>query len=83
MILKLFSVYDCKVQTYSVPHACKNRLEAARDMGDILKEGTHRFALHPEDYTLFEMGSFDLTTGEYVIEKTPISVGKLLDYLPS
>lgn len=82
MIVKLFSVYDCKVESYSVPYACKNRREAGRDLGDLLKEGKHPYALHPEDYTLFEMGSYDLSTGEHVLEKTPISIGKLLEYMP-
>lgn len=83
MFLKLFSIYDSKSETYSVPHAVKTRGEAIRSLSDLLREGKHDFALHPEDYTLFELGTFDLLTAEFHLEKTAVSVGKLLEFMPS
>lgn len=83
MILKLYSVYDCKVESYTVPICYKTRGEAVRSMVDLLKEGKHEFATHSEDYTLFELGSFDLSNASYDLHATPISVGKLFEFMPS
>ena len=47
MILKLYSVYDCKVESYTFPICYKTRGEALRGMIDLLKEGKHEFAAHP------------------------------------
>lgn len=83
MLLKMFSIYDCKVETYTVPYYYKTRGEAVRSIIDLLKEGKHEFAQHPEDYTMFELGSFDLSKAEFHLDSTPISVGKLLEFMPS
>lgn len=83
MILKLYSVYDCKVESYTFPICYKTRGEALRGMIDLLKEGKHEFAAHPEDYTLFELGSFNLSDASFDLHATPVTVGKLLEFMPS
>lgn len=60
----LFSVYDKICQEYNPPFVCKNMATAIRNMKDSLKDAKQSIiAMHPEDYVLVQIGTFDKETG--------------------
>lgn len=60
----LYSVYDVVCEEFNPPFVCKNMLTAVRNMRDSLKDAKQSIiAMHPEDYILFEIATFDKTTG--------------------
>lgn len=83
MILKLFCIYDSKVEVYTNPMCYKTRGESIRSFSDNLAKGESNYALHPEDYVLFEVGTWDCTTCTFDIYPAPVSVGKALEFMPA
>lgn len=60
----LFSVYDVICGEYNPPFVCKNMATAVRNMRDSLKDAKQSIiAMHPEDYLLVQIGTFDKNTG--------------------
>ena len=60
----LFSVYDTVCGEYNPPFVCKNMPTAVRNMRDSLKDAKQSIiAMHPEDYVLVQIGTFDKETG--------------------
>ncbi len=63
----LFSVYDKVCGEYNPPFVCKNMLTAVRNMKDSLKGAKQSIiAMHPEDYILVQIGTFDKESGVVV-----------------
>lgn len=63
----LFSVYDTVCGEYNPPFVCKNMPTAVRNMRDSLKDAKQSIiAMHPEDYVLVQIGTFDKETGKVV-----------------
>lgn len=60
----IFSIYDQKAKAYLPPFFLPNAPMAERVFGDCVNSESHQFAQHPEDYTLFTLGSFDDNNGE-------------------
>lgn len=61
---KLYSIYDKICGEYNPPFVCKNMATAIRNMRDSLKDAKQSIiAMHPEDYVLYEIGTFDKDTG--------------------
>lgn len=60
----LFSVYDKICEEYNPPFVCKNMATAIRNMRDSLKDAKQSIiAMHPEDYVLVQIGTFDKDSG--------------------
>lgn len=56
----LVSIYDAKADSYTHPSVASSDADAIRQFSILVndREGT-LLALHPEDFTLFRIGSFD------------------------
>ncbi|WNK14465.1 MAG: nonstructural protein [Microvirus sp.] len=80
-ILKVFAVYDSKVQTYAQPFFVPTAAAALRSFADIAKDTTHPIGKHPEDYTLMELGTYDESTGLLESLTTPHSQGVALEFM--
>jgi hypothetical protein len=60
----MFSVYDVICGEYNPPFVCKNMATAIRNMRDSLKDAKQSIiAMHPEDYVLVQISTFDKNTG--------------------
>ncbi len=68
--MEICSIHDAAAQAYMTPMFFQSRGQAIRSFSDAVNDGKSDFWKHPEDYTLFHLGTFDLRTG-------------MLDYLPS
>lgn len=71
---KIFSVFDSAAQAYLPPFCLHNRGMAIRVFGDMVARPEHAFAMHPADYTVFELGEFDDATGMFVLLDGPEKV---------
>lgn len=64
MKLFVFSMYDTKTEIYGVPHFMKSQGEALRAVMDMLLED-NLISRHPEDFILFQLGTFDDSDGTF------------------
>jgi len=76
MKLLVFSVYDAKAEAFMRPFFAPTRGLAIRSFRDGVNAGGEEpLAKHPEDYTLYEVGSFDEGSGELVSLEPRFSLG--------
>lgn len=65
---------------FNTPFSFHRKEQAMRTFSDCLKSPEHQFSKNPQDYTLFEIGSYDDESGQ-IIPITPISLGNGLEFL--
>jgi hypothetical protein len=78
MVKKVFTVFDEKSEAYLQPFFLDTIGQATRAMTDCVNDVNHQFCRHTGDYTLFQIGTFDDSTGEFVMDKK--SLGSLLEF---
>ncbi len=73
MKLILFAVHDKKLEAFMAPHPCLTKGEAIRNFSDTVNDPKSRLNKHPGDYDLYELGSWDDTSGAYTDKpNTPV-----------
>lgn len=75
MTLKVFSIYDSKIHAYAHPFQMRTTGEAVRAFIDMALDSKTTIAKHPEDYTLFELATYDDNSGKFENLHVPISLG--------
>lgn len=65
MGLKVFSIYDSKAAVYGRPFFLQSAGVAMRIFGDMANDEKEPVGQHPEDYTLFELASWDEDSGQF------------------
>jgi len=78
-MLKMFCLYDSKVQAYDKPFYARATGEALRAIADAVADKNTHLNKHPADYTLFECGSFDETTGIVTWNDAKLNLGTCLE----
>jgi len=58
MVHKIFTIFDSKAKAYLTPFFLHEVGMATRVFADCINDRTHMFGKHPEDYTLFQIGSW-------------------------
>jgi hypothetical protein len=81
MIHKVFTVHDAKAEAYLPPFYMRSNGEAIRAFADSITQRDHAFHKHPEDFTLFEVGTYDDVKCKFDIMSTPQPLGKALDFM--
>lgn len=64
MLLQIHAVYDRATGAYMQPFFVRSRGEAIRTFMDAVKDAQSPFARHPEDFSLFVLGTWDDGTAE-------------------
>lgn len=82
MLVKVFSVYDVKTETYGIPRFVNHIGSMVREFGDAVKDVKTYLCQHPEDYRLYELGEFDDNKGEFVLHKVPKHVCDAVEFVP-
>lgn len=59
MRLRIFAIFDSKARAFQVPWALPEVGQAVRMFSNAANDGSTGIGANPEDYTLFEIGSFD------------------------
>lgn len=80
-MMKVFTVYDVKAEAYLNPFIMRSKGEATRGFADEANREDSSIGKHPQDYVLFELGSFDELTGKFDLHAAPESLGVALEYV--
>lgn len=80
MKLNVYSVYDSKVKAYMQPFMAQTNGQALRMFEDTVRDEKTVLHMHPEDYTLFALATYDDQTGTYENLQTPTSLGVAIEY---
>lgn len=81
MIVKAFAVYDTKALVYQAPFFNSAVGVALRMFSDAVNDPQTFLNKHPTDYILFEVGTFDDNTGEFITVTPPKNLGLASDFL--
>lgn len=81
MINKIFTCYDTKAKLHTRPFFYAELGEALRSFADCANDPKHNIGLHPGDYLLKEIGTFDESNGTITAYKEPIIHGTAVEYL--
>lgn len=81
MKLKIYTVYDAKVEAFLTPFFCRTDPEACRLFADAARSVDHSFAKHPEDFALFRIGEFDDAGASIEVGLAPVPLGTALEWL--
>lgn len=76
-----FSVYDSKVGLYLPLMFMRSKGEVLRSFESTVNDSSTLIGKYPADYSLFETGTWDDETCEYVAHLAPISLGVALEFL--
>lgn len=66
MKMNFYSVYDSATNAYMRPFCFQTDGQALRSFGDEAVRADSEISKHPEDYSLFRIGSFDDAEGELI-----------------
>lgn len=83
MQLKIYTVYDSKVEAYLQPFYVRSKGEAIRAFTETVNDPQSLVGKHPADYTLFEIGEFDDQTAKIKSLAANISLGTAIEFLRS
>lgn len=78
--LKVFAVYDSKVEAFLQPFIMQTKGQAVRAFTDSCNDPQSNFWKHPEDFTLFELGSWDEVSGAYTNLTAKVAIGGALEF---
>lgn len=82
-VLRLYSVFDIGAQAYLRPFWSDYKVNAQRSFRSLVNQKDDRdnmVANHPDQFTLFELGEFDVRTGVFSSHVTPQTLGNGLEY---
>jgi len=77
---KIFSIYDSKADAYLTPFFLHQEAMAIRVFSDCINSETHQFGKHPEDYTLFSIGTWEDQSGKFSTTN-PKSIGNGVEFI--
>lgn len=73
MILKVFSVFDAKLNVFNTPFFSRATGDASRSFSDLVRDARTSVGQHPEDFFLYEIGEFSDETGA-LIPSAPVQI---------
>lgn len=75
----LFSIHDIKSKIYNKPFHQLNQEEALRTASDLANDKEHTPGKHPADFSMFQLGSYEDTTGKCDLYQSPEHICNLND----
>jgi hypothetical protein len=80
----MYTVYDCKSETYSKPSYHLAPGDAIRAFATAANEKTQSMiGKHPEDFSMFEIGSWDPRTGKIELWESRKHIANAIDLVES
>lgn len=61
--MKLFTIHDNKAETFLPPISFRNKGEAIRAFETTVRDPKTQFHAYPADYTLIQIGSYNVDSG--------------------
>lgn len=62
-MIKIFAVYDSKIERFMQPFYAEHVGQALRMWDQLVNDGKSSVSQYPDDFSLFEIGSFDDAKG--------------------
>jgi len=81
MLHKVFTVHDSPAAAFLPPFYFATVGMAIRAFTDSVNDPGHQFAKHPNDYTLFALGTYDDSNGQFDLMATPEPIGKAVEFM--
>lgn len=78
--MKVLTVYDSKAAAYLPPFYMRTTAEAVRAYEATSNDPESNMCKYPEDYTLFEIGTWDDNNGEIEMYEVKKSLGLAIEY---
>ena len=78
-LLKLFAVYDSKVEAFGTPFPSEHSGHVLREMESVVLNKDHAYGKYPADYTLFEIATYHTGTGIIQMYEAKKSIINLLE----
>lgn len=75
-----FSIYDEKAKVFHQPFYFSQRGEAVRVISDTVSDPKTSLNRHPEDYKLYQIGSFDDNSGRLESLDVPELICNVSDF---
>lgn len=69
--MKLFAVRDVKADAFGAPHSIATKGLALRGFADTCADERSEFAKYPDDYMLYEIGTYDPNSGQLESHRLP------------
>lgn len=63
MIFNVYAIFDSKGKFYGNPFYRGHNGEALRQFSDMVQDSGSIYSKHPEDYSLYRLGTFDTNEG--------------------
>lgn len=83
MITKLFAIWDTKAEAFNLPFFCHTNGQAIRSFTTEASNPESMLAKYPEDYALFELGTYDDSNATFNLLPAPKSLGTAQEYVTS
>lgn len=80
MIVKIFAILDLKAQAFSQPFFASTTEVGQRMFGSLVNDGQSGPFKYPDDFTLFELGSFNDGSGEIDPLDKLVNLGMAISY---
>lgn len=80
--MTVFAIYDVKSEGWSRPVYSRNEATCTREVRDVLSQGNTPYSLHPEDYSLFRLGTWSENEPFISYDPAPTLVLPLLQLAP-
>lgn len=81
MIHHVFSIHDNKADAYFPPFYLHNIAMATRQFGDMVNDPTSTISKHPQDYTLFTLGTWDDSDAQFKQKINKQSLGNGVEFI--
>lgn len=81
MKLIIFSVHDSKAAAFITPFFAPTVAVGLRSFGSAANDTDTKFAMYAGDYTLFEIGEFDVESGDITILESKINHGLAITFI--
>lgn len=75
------TIFDSKAEAFLPPMFFQSRGSAIRTFSDAVNGGDAQITKHPEDYTLFLLGTFSDVDAKFDLLPTPQSLGLALEFV--
>lgn len=80
-MLQVFSIFDSKAVSYNPPYFMSTKGQALRAFSDLVADPKSSIHAHPEDYSLYCLGEFDVLAGKLLPVSEPVYLDSALNYV--
>lgn len=76
---RMFSIKDTKADVYNKPFYLINEKLVERVAADLLRDKSSEISRHPDDFIMFDLGSYDDNTGTFTLNELPTVLFRFSD----